>query len=120
MASTSESNSIIKSDRIGRTRYSAQYKTEVLAAYQRSGMSGPAFAKQCGIKYPTFAAWVAKGRQRDEPGVGKIADQRFLLAEFAGSTSDTGLKVELPGGAVVHVSTPAQVQLLGELLKALA
>ena len=52
---------MIKSDCIGRTRYTAQYKAEVLAAYQRSGMSGPAFAKQCGIKYPTFAAWVAKG-----------------------------------------------------------
>ena len=60
MASTSDSTSIIKSDRIGRTRYSAEYEAEVVAAFDGSGLSGPAFAKQCGIKYPTFAAWVAK------------------------------------------------------------
>jgi hypothetical protein len=53
----------IKSDRIGRTRYRPQYKAEVLAAYKTSGLSGPAFARECGIKYPTFASWVAKDRK---------------------------------------------------------
>ena len=42
---------IIKSDRTGRTRYTAQYKREVLAAFESSSLSAPVFAKQCGIKY---------------------------------------------------------------------
>lgn len=48
--------SIIKSDRTGRTRYTRQYKQEVLAAYEASSLSAPQFAAQCGIKYPTFAS----------------------------------------------------------------
>jgi transposase-like protein len=120
MASTSESTSIIKSDRIGRTRYSAEYKAEVVAAFGGSGMSGPAFAKQCGIKYPTFAAWVAKERKEGEPPSGGRVDQHFLLAEFAGPASGGVLRIELPGGAVAHVSSASEAVLLGELLKALA
>jgi hypothetical protein len=46
---------IIKSDRSGRTRYTPQYKQEVLAAFKSSSLSAPTFAAQCGIKYPTFA-----------------------------------------------------------------
>jgi hypothetical protein len=42
---------IVRSDSAGRTRYTSQYKAEVLAAYQRSSLSAPVFAKQCGIKY---------------------------------------------------------------------
>jgi len=45
---------IIKSDRTGRTRYTAQYKREVLDAFEASSLSAPAFAMQCGVKYPTF------------------------------------------------------------------
>ena len=56
---------IIKSDRTGRARYTQQYKDEVSAAYEASGMSGPAFAEHCGVKYPTFASWVSK-RRREE------------------------------------------------------
>ena len=47
---------IVKSDRSGRTRYTVQYKQEVIAAYESSSLSGPDFAKQCGIKYPNLAA----------------------------------------------------------------
>jgi hypothetical protein len=47
---------IVKSDQTGRTRYTAQYKLEVLAAFESSSLSAPVFARQCGIKYPTLAA----------------------------------------------------------------
>lgn len=43
---------IIKSDRLGRSRYSAQYKSDVLAAFHESAMSGAAFAKQEFNKLP--------------------------------------------------------------------
>ncbi|MFC7339682.1 transposase [Haloferula chungangensis] len=123
MASTSETtatSTIIKSDRIGRTRYSDSYKAEVVAAYERSGMSGQAFAEQCGIKYPTFAAWVAKSRKPGHEVPSRKPEQHFLLAELSGSSSDTPLRVELPGGAIAHVSSASQAGLLAALLKTLA
>jgi hypothetical protein len=58
MSSITESTPthIIKSDRTGRTRYTRQYKQEVLAAFESSSLSAPVFAAQCGIKYPTFSS----------------------------------------------------------------
>ena len=55
--STSLSTSIIKADRSGRSRYSQDYREEVLAAFDKSSLSGMDFARQCDIKYPTFAGF---------------------------------------------------------------
>jgi hypothetical protein len=79
--------SIVKSDRTGRARYTAQYKSEVVAAFDGNGLSGPVFARQCGIKYPTFAAWVAKS-----PGPGRTRKSAslpspFILAEIGGANT---------------------------------
>ncbi|MEZ7921187.1 MAG: hypothetical protein QMC24_12730 [Akkermansiaceae bacterium] len=122
MASTSDTSttSIIKSDRIGRARYSSEYKAEVFVAYQKSGMSGPAFAQQCGIKYPTFACWIAKAKTQNSAPVTKPSEQSFFIAEIGNLSSREGLSVSLPGGASVQVTTPDEAQLLGILLKALA
>lgn len=114
----SSTGTIIKSDRSGRTRYTPQYKQEVIAAFQSSSLSAPAFAAQCGIKYPTFAAWVA-ARKRPAPKrpSGQAA---FLLAEVANASDETVLEVRLPCGAVARVAGSAQVRLLAELLRHLA
>jgi len=42
--------SIVKSDRIGRTRYTQQYKQQVLAAFESSSLSAFSFAAHCGIE----------------------------------------------------------------------
>jgi hypothetical protein len=113
---------IIKSDRTGRTRYTAQYKREVLDAFESSSLSAPAFAMQCGVKYPTFAAWIA-GRRRSSPGgpVHRLpAPPAFLLAEIGDGQSGDSLEVRLPGGAVARAAGPAQLKLLAELLRHLA
>jgi hypothetical protein len=47
--------SIVKSDRVGRTRYTAPYKYEVLDAFETSALSAPAFARQYG-EAPSVAA----------------------------------------------------------------
>jgi len=111
---------IIKSDRTGRRRYTREYKNEVLAAYESSGMSGPAFAEHCGLKYPTFASWVSKRRREDTCGGAPENDRKFVLAEFAPSTEPGGIAVELPGGATVRLAATDQVELLAALIKALA
>jgi hypothetical protein len=47
----------IKADRIGRIRLEPAQREKLLEAFERSGMSGAAFARHCGVKYPTFIAW---------------------------------------------------------------
>ena len=113
---------IIKSDRTGRTRYTAQYKREVLDAYESSSLSGPAFAMRCGVKYPTFAAWLAGRRRGSLPGPAKQRSDApaFLLAEIGDASSGDALEVRLPGGAVARAAGPAQLRLLAELLRHLA
>ena len=114
---------LIKSDRSGRPRYTQQYKSEVLAAYDASGMSGPAFAEHCGLKYPTFASWVAKQRREKngKPESEPVQSGSFILAEFGTDAEPGGqLHVELPGGATAKLSSPAQASLLAALIKALA
>lgn len=121
MASTSDNSttSIIKSDRMGRARYSSEYKSEVLAAFQKSGMSGAAFAQKCGIKYPTFASWIAKSKDRRGTSSSEPSEQSFLIAEIGSPPSAEGLTVSLPGGATAQLTTPDEARLLGILLKAL-
>ena len=112
--------SIIKTDRLGRTHYSADYKSQVLQAFESSSLSGPAFAKQCGIKYSTFAAWV--GKQKREAS----ADDRikpittFMVAEVPANSISGTLKVTLPGGALAEITAETDIDLLVALLKALA
>ena len=110
---------IVKSDHSGRIRYTAQYKREVVAAFESSSLSAPAFARQCGIKYPTFAAWIA-ARKRGESKPARKNPPAFLIAEVAAETGGSALEVRLPGGAVVRAAGSGQIRLLAELIRHLA
>ena len=110
---------IVKSDQTGRIRYSAQYKLEVLAAFESSSLSAPVFARQCGIKYPTLAAWIAS-RKRGDQTSSRGNTPAFLFAEVASSANGPALEVQLSGGSVVRVSDTEQIRLLAALLRHLA
>jgi transposase-like protein len=110
---------IVKSDHSGRTRYTAQYKQEVVAAFESSSQSAPAFARQCGIKYPTLAAWIA-ARKRGESKSAPKSQPAFLIAEVAEQSGGSALEVRLPGGAIARVSDAGQIRLLAVLLRQLA
>lgn len=118
----SSAGTIIKSDRTGRTRYTAQYKREVLDAFESSSLSAPSFAMQCGVKYPTFAAWIAGRRRGSRQGSADkpSSPPAFLVAEIGDVPSGDALEVRLPGGAVARASGPGQLKLLAELLRNLA
>ena len=123
MASMQEEavTSIVKADRAGRTRYSDEYKAEVLEAFAGSSLSGPAFARQCGIKYPTFAAWVAKARRGGKRPEPRQTSSPFIIAEIGhGNVSgEEVLEVRLASGATALAGNSRQIALLAELLKAL-
>lgn len=118
MASTKKetSTALIRRDSIGRHQYTKEFKVEVIAAFEASGMSAAAFARQCGVKYPTFASWVARSRKGQRPA----GTQEFVLAELFTGDQGGGLRVTLPGGASAELEDPSQVVLLAGLIKALA
>ena len=114
------STSIVKADRLGRTHYSSEYKAQVLEAFQKSSLSGQAFARQCGIKYPTFASWVTKRKRETAPARSGDPAPAFLVAELPGASGSSVLEVSLPGGSLARIASSSQIPLLAELLKALA
>jgi hypothetical protein len=120
MSSITESTPthIVKSDRTGRTRYTRQFKQEVLAAFESSSLSAPVFAAQCGIKYPTFAAWIVAGKARPPKRNG--GTPTFLIAQVSDASDGSSLEVHLPGGAIARASDVQQVRLIAELLRNLA
>jgi hypothetical protein len=63
----------LKMDSQGRVRTPAGKREAILDAFERSGMSGKAFAEHVGVKYQTFATWVQKRnrkRSQEDPGQG--------------------------------------------------
>ena len=86
-----------------------------------SSLSAPQFAAQCGIKYPTFASWIAAGKRASRPSVTECCPT-FLLAEVATTPEmpSAPLEVRLLCGAVVRIPSRDQLPLLVELLRQLA
>ena len=111
----------LKSGRAGRTRYTDQYRAEVVAAFEPSGLNASAFAQQHGIKYSTFCSWVAKARGRARSRQAAPSSSAFIFAEIGpeSGVGDEALEVRLPGGATATARSSRQVALLGELLKSL-
>ena len=117
----------MKRDARGRVRTPPEQREAILAEYARSGLSGATFAREHGIKYPTFAAWVA-ARRRAAPGAGPPA--RFaevMLCEAAGGESQpsgawgngAGMAIELPGGGRIRVRDAGEAHLAAAVLKAM-
>ena len=52
-----EDGQILKQDELGRVRMPPERREALLAEFERSGMSGAAFARWTGIKYTTLAHW---------------------------------------------------------------
>ena len=98
---------VVKSNYIGRTRHTQQYKQEVLVAFESSSLSTPVFAGQRGIKYSALAAWLAKRKRGGSKPAS--AAPTFIVAELASASGTGALEIHLPGGAVFHASDAGQV-----------
>lgn len=125
MTSTTEpddSGQILKTDKLGRVQVSPERREAILDEFERSGMTGTAFAKRYGIKYQTFASWRQKRKRNGAPIPEKSVP--FLLIESEenpprGPGSSEGLEIELPGGARLRIRSPEEAALAAELLRAL-
>lgn len=53
-------DSLLKTDKIGRLRYTPEQKKAMVDAYLASGLSAPRFATLHGVNYQTLISWIKK------------------------------------------------------------
>lgn len=106
-------------DRRGRVNWPKQRRDELLAEYERSGMSQAAFARRAGLRYPTFAHWVQEARRK--PCAQGARTPRVVASRFAevciGADNPVPratpeLTVTLPGGLVARGADAAALAAL--------
>ena len=126
-SSKSSDNQILKVDTLKRVHVPKARREAILDEFERSGLSGAAFAKLHGLKYGTFATWSLKRRKQASRGSGAteqpvdfarvIIDQRTPKPTW----QDPGtLRIHLPGGASLLLDgDETQTTLAAQLLKTL-
>lgn len=136
MRSTTPETEVLKQDARGRVLVSDERREALLDEFERGSASGAKFARMAGIKYATFAGWVARRRNErklkptvdrgrpDAPCVNTMhlleaVVERGVPTEERGS-SVGGLLIELPGGSRMRVESPVQMQMAAELIALLA
>jgi len=116
---------LIKTDVLGRMHRTPEQRERILDEYERSGLSGGKFAALCGVKYQTFAAWLARRKsQRQTPpkrqSHRKSNQIQWLEASMQPVTAtNASLLLQLPGGGQAQVSNSGQIALAAALLRAL-
>lgn len=105
----------VNADSQGRLRVSKEQRGVILEKFFRSGLSAPRFAQQAGLKYSTFAGWLA--RHRRATSVERKSPVRLLEAVVASPACV--LQVHLPGGARLEIREAGQVALAAALVQAL-
>jgi hypothetical protein len=103
-----------KRDRQGRRIERAEHRAALIAAYEKSGLTQRAFAEREGVKFFTFAAWLAKHRRAAKPAFAEVTLRSRMISSI-GSTP--GLEVVLRDGVVVRGSDLEAVAGLVERLR---
>jgi transposase-like protein len=95
-----------------RARTSRSQRAQLLAAFERSGLSAAAFARQHQLHYTTFCNWRRRqAKARPSPG--------FVQVELSASPSPAVLLVELGGGARLRLTDAGQIELAARLIQTL-
>jgi transposase-like protein len=120
-------DSIVKSDRRGRLRYTKDQKSARVEAYQSSGLSGPRFAGIHGVKVQTLASWLQK---RETSAVPAALPQPRPISNFlslipAGidhgnpAAPASALPIHLPGGIRLDLTATSQAPRAAALIRQL-
>ena len=119
---TPMNESIMKTDRRGRLRYTPEQKKTMIEAFQSSGLSAPRFSAHHGVNYQTLVSWIKKGNTAvtaGPPGLPCPAFLSLVPAELQTAGAGRAMEVLLPGGAKLVITAPDQVQLAVALIRAL-
>ena len=103
-----------KRDARGRRIIPAEERTALLAAYERSGLTQRAFARQEGLNHSTFTAWW-QGRRR----AGEVASgpAKLRFAEVRLPAASHGLEVRLADGTVLRGGDATELAALVRALR---
>ncbi|NJN05531.1 MAG: hypothetical protein HC814_02805 [Rhodobacteraceae bacterium] len=88
-------------------------RESLLDAFEKSGMSGAAFARLHGIRYSTFAYWCYARRKATGPA--KDGFQEVII--HAAAPSGPALTIELPGGGRFRLERADQLPMARALLR---
>jgi hypothetical protein len=94
-------------------RLSASERTQLLLAFDRSGLSAAAFAREHGLNYTTFCGW----RQRRDKALTAPA---FVEVELPAPGAPVELVIEVGAHARWRVHSEAQIALAARLLQKLS
>lgn len=90
----------------------ADRRAQLLAAFDRSGLSAAAFARQHGLNYTTFCGWRQR-RAAAKPSSG------FVQVELGNAPAPAELVIELPARARMRITSAGQIELAARLLQTL-
>ena len=124
MTHTTLPDQILIQDSRGRVRVPRGRQEVLLTEYEKSGMSGAAFAEHLGIKYQTFATWIQKKKKRATAGL-KSPVQRHPVqwVEAVMETSPlqeekaTPLMMRFGVGAVMEITDQKGAMLAAHVLR---
>jgi hypothetical protein len=141
MTSTIAGTESLREDARQRVRVPAPRREALLDEFEKSALSAARFARLVGVKYPTFANWVARRRKQravvqevaadDLSASGSVGRGTPPLRLFEAVVGDgrveplrtclgEGLVIELPGGSRVLIGSPLQLPMVAELVALLA
>lgn len=103
-----------KRDKRGRRIERAEHRAALIAAYEKSGLTQRSFAEREGVKFFTFAAWLAKHRRAAKPAFAEVALRPGSIGLMG---SSPGLEVVLRDGVVIRGSDLDEVAGLVERLR---
>lgn len=111
---------ILKTDTKGRVRTPVADRESLLDLFEQGGMSGAAFARAHGLRYPTFAHWLQVRRRRrsakpPEPGPAPLFQEVALQPSSRPQTE--GLMLELPLGIRVRLERADQIPFVAALCR---
>jgi hypothetical protein len=112
---------VLKSDVLGRVKTPLERREALVDEFEKSGMSGQAFAKWAGLNYQTFATWVQKRRKKtnyyEKKRVKRSKGVNWFEAVIPGNTvGNRPTVIHLSGG--VRVEAPdakSAIEILKEL-----
>ena len=122
---TPMNESVLKTDQIGRLRYTPEQKKTMVDAYRTSGLSAPRFAAHHGVNYQTLVSWINKDKQSSTPTTPNSSPSNFFslvpaVIEGSGNpAADGAMELFLPGGSRLSITSANQVALAVALLRQL-
>ena len=122
---TPMNESLLRTDRIGRLRYTPEQKKTMVDAYRASGLSAPRFAAHHGVSYQTLISWIKKDRQSSTSTTPDSSPSPFFslvpaLIEDSGTpAAHEAMELALPGGVRLRIASASHVALAAALIREL-